>query len=70
MPINEPMRMNMLDKRTGDQKDLLIFLTRSSMRVLKLKKARSKERKRHAMLAASTNGCKLNSCSSEQWDDD
>jgi len=62
MPIDEPIRRNMLDKRTGDQKDLLIFLTRSSMRVLKLKKARSKERKVHAISAISTNGCKLNSC--------
>jgi len=61
MPINEPIRRNMLDKRTGDQKDLLIFLTRSSMRVLKLKKAKSKERKTHAMLAININRCKLNS---------
>jgi len=62
MPINEPIRRNMLDKRTGDQKDLLIFLTRSSRMVLKLKKTRSKERKMHAMSAISTNGCKPDSC--------
>jgi len=59
MPIDEPISKNMLDKRTGDQKDLLIFLTRNSMRVFKLKKARSKETKAHAMSATSTSGCKI-----------
>jgi len=59
--INEPISRNILDKRTGDQKDLLIFLTRNSMMVFKLKKTRSKEMKTHAMSVISSTGCMLNS---------